>query len=327
MKLLFLLTGGLAVANAFVINPPHRSLTAALKAVDANVESQLDDIAHKLRLNVYDVNTGVYGIESKDPLYGIENIHTTIRMDSSGWLGIELIEVAHSDLDHRGLVLVSKVTGHALHDTPIHVGDTIIGVFVGDDFKESTTGLDYDDTVDVINRAKKYSLDHHEHGSITLELNRVVKKAQVKVIVDGDDGKETQIDALAGDNLRLLLMHNHLQLYDEKTHRLDQLNVCGNCGGMFHCSPTLHPLFLFMVLTFLLVASAGEGICGTCLVAIQEGTEHLNKVGPQESSILTNRPATWRAACKTVVGADNQEGTTLRIRMHPQTQKTENLAP
>jgi hypothetical protein len=234
MKLLFLLCGGLAVANAFVINPSitTRRAPAVLKATE--IENQLDEIAHKVRLNVYDVDTSVYGIESKDPLYGIENIHTNIRMDSSGWLGLELTEVAHSELDHRGLVLVSKVTGHALHDTPIHVGDIIIGVFCGD-FKESTTGLDYDDTVDVINRAKKYSLDHHEHGSITLELNRVVKKAQVKVIVDGDDGKETQIDALAGDNLRLLLMHNHLQLYDERTHRMDQPNICGNCGGTFQC--------------------------------------------------------------------------------------------
>lgn len=211
--------------------------------------------------------------------------------------------MAHSDLDHRGLVLVSEVTGLALHDTPIHVGDVIIGVFVGDnDFKESTTGMDYDDTVDVIDRAKQVALE--QHGMISLELNRLVKKAQVKVVVENDiGGKETQVDALAGDNLRLLLMHKDVNLYDPKMHRMDQPTVCGNCGG--------------------------EGICGTCLVSIQEGMEHLNKVGPQESSILMNRPASWRAACKTVVGADNQEDTTLRIRLHPQTKTadTKNLKP
>jgi hypothetical protein len=300
MKLLLFLSCTLAVTHAFVINPSiARRVPLKATETEANIESQLDEIAHKLRLNVYDVNTGVYGIESKDPLYGIENIHTKVRMDRHGSLGIELTEVAHSDLDHRGLVLVSKVTGLAEHDTPIHVGDTVIGVFVDEGFKESTTGLDYDDTVDVINRAKEYAVEHH--NMITLELNRLVKKAHVKVIVENDDSTETELDALAGDNLRLLLMHKHVDLYDPKTHRLDQPNVCGNCGG--------------------------EGICGTCLVSVQEGMEHLNKVGPQESSILTNRPSNWRAACKTVVGADNEQDTTLRIRLHPQTANTENLAP
>jgi hypothetical protein len=300
MKLLLFLSCTLAVTHAFVINPSiARRVPLKATETEPNIESQLDEIAHKLRLNVYDVNTGVYGIESKDPLYGIENIHTKVRMDRHGSLGIELTEVAHSDLDHRGLVLVSKVTGLAEHDTPIHVGDTVIGVFVDEGFKESTTGLDYDDTVDVINRAKEYAVEHH--NMITLELNRLVKKAHVKVIVENDDSTETELDALAGDNLRLLLMHKHVDLYDPKTHRLDQPNVCGNCGG--------------------------EGICGTCLVSVQEGMEHLNKVGPQESSILTNRPSNWRAACKTVVGADNEQDTTLRIRLHPQTANTENLAP
>lgn len=299
MKLLVLLYCGLSVASAFVILPTFPAASVSLKATTEQVDSQLEEIAHKLRLNAYDVDTAVYGIESKDPLYGIENIHTKIRMDPDHSLGLELTEVAHSDLDHRGLVLVSKVTGLALHDTPIHVGDTIIGVFVGDDFKESTTGRDYDDTVEILGRAKEYALNHDD--IITLELNRVVKKAQVKVVVENDDNTETTLDALAGDNLRLLLMHKHVNLYDETTHRLDQPNVCGNCGG--------------------------EGICGTCLVSIQEGMEHLNKVGPQESSILTNRPTNWRAACKTVVGADNKPDSTLRIRLHPQTANMEELKP
>jgi hypothetical protein len=49
--------------------------------------------------------------------------------------------------------------------------------------------------------------------------------------------------------------------------------------------------------------------------------DHLNKVGPQEESILNNRPENWRAACKTVfVGADNKADTTLlRIMLHPPT--------
>jgi ferredoxin len=190
-------------------------------------------------------------------------------------------------------------TINTLHatDTPIHVGDVIIGVFDDKGFKESTTALDYDETVDIINRAKTHSLDHGGHGKLTLELNRLVKRATVQVeIEDAKTGQVTQtIQGLAGDNLRLLLLHNHVAMYDDKTHRLDQPFMTGsNC--------------------------AGEGICGTCLVAVQQGMDHLNKIGPQEESILMNRPAgNWRAACKTVVGADNQADTTLRILLHPQT--------
>jgi hypothetical protein len=141
-------------------------------------------------------------------------------------------------------VLISKVDDRTLHSAPlIHVGDTIIGVFVGDDFKETTTGLSYADTVDCISRAIKYSIDHHRNGVITLELNRSVKRATVQVIVEDDHGKTTELEALAGDNLRLLLMHHDTALYAENTPRLDQPHLTGNCGG--------------------------EGICGTCLVAVR----------------------------------------------------------
>lgn len=301
MKFQCLLVSLLYLAAASAFCSPPRTATAfrprptqelySTQQDDA-VESKLDEIAIKLRLRVFDVNTGVYGFESKDNAFGLENIHTAINVDHNGWLGLELTEVAHSNVDHRGLVLVSKVEGHALHETPIHVGDVVIGVFAGDDFKESVTGFDYDDTVKVIQRAKKHSLDHGGHGVVSLELNRLVKKATVHLTVEDDNGKVAQLDALAGDNLRLFLMHHHTRLYDEGMHRMDQPAITGNCGG--------------------------EGICGTCLVAVQEGMNHLNKVGPQEQSILTNRPASWRAACKTVLGADNQEAD-IRIRVHPQT--------
>mmetsp|Transcript_16082 Transcript_16082/g.19348 ORF Transcript_16082/g.19348 Transcript_16082/m.19348 type:complete len:154 (-) Transcript_16082:113-574(-) len=130
-------------------------------------------------------------------------------------------------------------------------------------------------------------------GTISLELNRLVKRAKVKVVVEepGDPDGATEIDALAGDNLRLLLMHNHLKIYDDRTRRLDQPLATGNCGG--------------------------DGVCGTCLVAIREGEESLNHKAPQEEEITTGRPKHWRAACKSIVGADNKEAT-IRVRVHPQ---------
>jgi ferredoxin len=201
-------------------------------------------------------------------------------------------------LTHASFFLLLQRAHKIPSDTPIHVGDVLIGVFDDVGFKESTTALDYDETVNVINQAKKHSLDHGGHGKLTLELNRLVKRATVSVeIEDPKTGQVTQtIQGLAGDNLRLLLLHNHVDLYDETTHRLDQPFLTGsNC--------------------------AGEGICGTCLVKVQQGMAHLNKVGPQEESILKNRRNNWRAACKTVVGADNQPDTTLRILLHPQSQE------
>jgi ferredoxin len=195
--------------------------------------------------------------------------------------------------------MVSAVKGHALVETPIQVGDVIIGVFVGDTLQESTTGLDYDDTVDVLSRAKQVAQE--KDGVITLEVNRLVKRAPVKVMVQQNDGSEVELQALAGDNLRMLLLNNQVQLYDKHMHRLDQPSLTEDCGG--------------------------EGICGTCMVSVLEGMEHLNKIGPQERSILKHRPDTWRAACKTVVGADNQSNSVLRIRLHPQSVKHENLRP
>jgi ferredoxin len=261
--------------------------------IDA-LNAKLDDVAHKLKLQIYDTTTGVYGFESKQKEFGIETIRAEIHVSPS--LGLELTEVAQSQ-DDRGLVLVSGVSGHAAEESKIQVGDTIIGVFSEPDFKETTTAYAYEDTMDILNRAKQHALDHG-NDKISLELNRLVSRSTVKVIVE--DGKETkEIEALAGDNLRLLLMHHHMKLYDENTHRLDQPNLCSDCGG--------------------------EGICGTCLVAIREGMNTLNKPPPQEESIMRGRPRTWRAACKTVVGAHNEPGATVRIHLRPQTSEAEDL--
>mmetsp|Transcript_39300 Transcript_39300/g.95040 ORF Transcript_39300/g.95040 Transcript_39300/m.95040 type:complete len:333 (+) Transcript_39300:176-1174(+) len=256
-------------------------------------DAWLDTVAHKLRLQVYDLDSGVYGFESKDPDYGVEVVRTFLHIDEHDLLGLELTQVAHGTGDHRGLVLVSDMAVDQVHHTGrIHKGDTIVGVFVGENFKESVTDMDYDDTVEVLNRAKEYAL-RLGGNTISLELNRLVKRATVQVQVEDESGKVVEMEAKAGDNLRSLLLHHHAALYgnSKALKRLDQPSLKGDCGG--------------------------EGICGTCLVKINQGMDHLNKVGPQESSIIQQRPESWRASCKTVVGADNEEGTTLRVRLHP----------
>ena len=271
----------------------HRAKVYHLQAVetstpsDQDLNEKLDFVAHKLKLQCYDVDTGVYGIDSKDSHYGIEALRVKLPFEPS--LGLDLTEVAHGDLDNRGLVLVSGLSGEATKSS-IEIGDTIIGVFAGEDFKESTTALNFEETMNTIVNAKLHASAAGD-DTIEIELNRLVAKAKIKLVVDDGSGKDQVIDALAGDNLRLVLMHHHLNLYDSKTHRLDQPRVTGDCGG--------------------------EGICGTCLVEVEEGMDALNNQGPQEKEIMTGRPEAWRAACKTILGANNQEAE-IKVRLHPQ---------
>lgn len=288
MKVLVLLLIQTAALAFCPIQTKHRQpLFAADTFTEQELNEKLEFVAHKLKLQCYDPDTSVYGIDSKDFHYGIEAIRVVLPYEPS--LGLDLTEVAHGDLDSRGLVLVSGTSGIAA-DSNIKVGDTIIGVFAGEDFKESTTALNFKETMDTIVSAKLHA-QAAGADTIELELNRLVPKAKVKLVVDDGSGESSTIDALAGDNLRLVLMHHHLKLYDPKTHRLDQPMVTGDCGG--------------------------EGICGTCLVAIEEGMKSLNKPGPQEQEIMTGRPKTWRAACKTVLAADNKDAE-IKVRLHPQ---------
>lgn len=227
------------------------------------LDVKLHLIASHLRLQVYDPDTSVYGFDSKDRFHGIENVRVSVPFDpSEPSLGLDLTELAHGEYDSRGLVLVSGISDNASKAGLIEVGDTVVGVFVGKDFKESTTALNFDDTMGVLADAKSYAT---KHGltSIDLELNRLVKREHVRVIIEEDwrdDHSDVpvakELDALAGDNLRALLMHRHLRVYDDRTVRLDTLGT-GDCGG--------------------------EGICGTCLVEVLEGMESLNPKGPQES--------------------------------------------
>ena len=207
----------------------------------ATLDEKLEWIAHHLKLEVYDPDTSV----------GIENIRVSLPVVESS-LGLDLVELAHGEQDSRGLVLVNKVLGKAVGNDRIHPGDTIIGVFVGDKFKQSTTALNLEETMNVLEVAKAYATDNGI-TSLDLELNRLVKRETVKVVLEqdwrddhGDVPTATEIEALAGDNLRTLLMHHNARVYDERTVRVDTLGT-GNCGG--------------------------EGICGTCMVEVLEGME------------------------------------------------------
>ena len=258
------------------------------------------DIAQKLKLEIFDLEEGIYGYDCKDQQYGLEVIQTSIDLSSDGnneGLGLVLTEMASSS-DGRGLVLISDVMGNAAIANPtIKVGDAITGIRAGPTFRERVTGSNYDVMVDAIGQAKSIAMN--TDGHLFLELNRVVKRA--KIVVQVDDGQSTTtVEALAGENLRRLLMRKGIKLYDRATKRFDMPFASGDC--------------------------AGEGLCGTCLVAVEKGSEFLSPISDTEKLIMKGRPLSWRASCRTVVGANNEDGT-IKISTHPQSRFQDELNP
>ena len=98
----------------------------------------------------------------------------------------------------------------------------------------------------------------------------------------------------------------------------------------FFCCSSYHSFFA-CALTFALVIAfvgdcAGEGLCGTCLVAIEKGADLLSPREGVEDMITRGRPLSWRASCRTVVGPKN-EGGSIRLRVQPQTQFEDEINP
>lgn len=280
-----------------------------LSSEETEEEVRLMKLAKTFKLEVWDMDEGIFGLDSKDNRYGIEVVRTELSVD--GGMGLVLTEMAGSP-DGRGLVLVSEVSGNALDASPhpILVGDCITGVMTSDGDNrdggrhrmfERTVGLNYDGTVEAIGAVKEAVAAAGGGDKIVLELNRLVERARVSVEIDDEEGNRIQtIEALAGENLRRLLLRKGIKLYDQDTKRFDMPFATGDC--------------------------AGEGLCGTCLVAVREGMDLLNDRHPDEDLITRGRPASWRASCRAVVGADNKPGT-VKVQVRPQSGYADELNP
>ncbi|KAL7577708.1 hypothetical protein ACA910_015216 [Epithemia clementina (nom. ined.)] len=272
---------------------------------ESELENRLIYIAQRLKLEVFDLDEGVYGFDSQDPMYGLEVIQTEISLKTkSDGLGLVLTELA-GNADGRGLVLISEVAGNAAKASfPIHVGDVITGIRTTDGkFQARTTGLNYEGTVEVIGLAKEAATGPQGDGILSLQLNRLVKRATIVVQVQDEKGDfATTIEARAGENLRRLLLRKGVKLYDRRTKRFDMPYATGDC--------------------------AGEGLCGTCLVAIKSSSSNdcLNPKDNLEALITKGRPMSWRASCRTVVGANNQDAS-LCIQVKPQSQFSDEINP
>jgi ferredoxin len=273
----------------------NKKLHLSTPSDDEALDAKLLQIAQSLKLEIFDLDEGLFGFDSRDNRYGLEVVKTKVSTD--GGLGLVLTEMA-GNVDGRGLVLISEVSGNAAKASPpIQVGDVLIGVIApSTNFRERTTGLNYDRTIEAIGRAKEAATD----GILMLEINRLVKRAEIVVEVQDSEGNIREISTLAGENLRRLLLRKGIKLYDTNTRRFDMPFAKGDC--------------------------AGEGLCGTCLVEVQEGEHLLSPKDSLEELITKGRPLKWRATCRTVVGPDNKPGC-IRLRPKPQTQFADEINP
>lgn len=265
-----------------------------------DLEEKLYEIAKRLKLEIFDLDEGIFGFDSQDPVYALEVAHTEISLSvTDPSLGLILTEMA-GNKDGRGLVLVSEVTGNAAAAQPsIQVGDVLIGLRTTDGkVRERVTGLNYDLTVEGIGIVKEAAMA--VDGVICIELNRLVKRSAIQVELVLPDGSVTKVPALAGENLRRLMLRKGVRIYDSKTKRFDMPYATGDC--------------------------AGEGLCGTCLVAVDKGKDLLSAKEGVEEMITRGRPLSWRASCRTVIGPNN-EGGVIRVRVQPQSEFEDELDP
>ena len=284
----------------------------------------LSDIASKLKFEIFDLDEGRFGLESKDKNYGIEIIRSELK--TNGGLGIQLEELASGN-DGRGMCLVSNIIegGNAdqAEGKQISPGDMICYIGTSDNSTIlRTEGFNLDRTLDSMTKIvdtvkeKNQMQMNKEEKTIFLVVKRLIKLAKINVtfVYDSDevdqdkssvrdDGgpfkenttikqKETTIPILAGSNLRKAMMSIQLPIYNTKTKRYDQPYITGNCGG--------------------------EGICGTCLVQIIQGNEHVSQVDEIEKMSQEKwRAINWRLSCRTVIGPENKEGN-IKIKLQPQ---------
>eukprot|EP00752_Nemacystus_decipiens_P004373 g3997.t1 len=243
----------------------------------------LEGVYKRLKLETQDLGEGVIGLESKDTDYGIEVVKVQVKREPS--LGLQLEEVARGG-DGRGLVLVAGVEpgGNADATGKIFFGDTLCSAGLEGDMSR-VEALDWDQTVAVLG-------SFAQESEIVLIFKRLVKRESINVQFELPSGSR-EYDIKAGSNLRGEMIRLDVPVYDPKTLRYDQPYATGNC--------------------------AGEGICGTCFVEVQQGAELLTPPDQEELMLLAkgNLPVRWRLSCKTIVGRENKAGT-VKVKAVPQ---------
>jgi len=269
----------------FINSGENQRAITVMKTAKDPCDLTLNEIASKLKLQVFDLDEGVYGIDSSDVEYGIEIVKASVSRQPS--LGLDLVEMM-SGGDGRGLVLINSLIpgGNAESNGKFKPGDSLTWVGVEPKRMQRVEACDFDTVVQAL---RSYT----DEASITLVAKRLVKRQTLDVSLIQPDGSRIAVKMLAGSNLRGEMLRQDFPVYDAKTKRFDQPYVTGNCGG--------------------------EGICGTCLVEVVAGKELLNEPDRVESAALAKQPIRWRLSCRVIIGANNKPGK-IEIKTIPQLQ-------
>jgi len=223
-----------------------------------------------------------------------------------GGLGLELLELAGGREDGLGITVISGIveggSASVTEENEIMVGDSIAQVSIVRQERRGSTSdleeelvvqtecLNWDATVAAIQ-----SLPPPADGDVdeyyALTLKRLRRKPKVKVKLQyppSQNEPDVELELFAGENLRHGMLVRGVKLNDPLAKRFDTKNG-GNCGA--------------------------GGLCRTCSVAVQSGSDLLNPQRLAEKQMLADNPR-WRLACKAIVGHGMQEGD-MTIRVNP----------
>jgi len=191
----------------------------------------LDYTAPRWKMTCYDADDGIFGLDTLDPMLGVEIVKTKICR--TGGLGLNLIEYKRA-VDGRSMVLIESITpgSNAEKSGTVMVGDTITAVGL-DSNMSRTEGLGLDDTLDAIGSASP------EASELILVLKRLVKRRTIRVTFVNNNGDESTYNILAGSNLRSEMIKKNIQVYDSRTKRFDQPYITGDCAGEGICERVL----------------------------------------------------------------------------------------
>lgn len=274
----------------------------SLLQLSSSTGADLREIASRFKVVPYGIGSNEVraSIESRDPTY--RDVLLSVVLSRVGGLGLELEEAERLERGNGyGLVLISgfKAGGNAA--TPLSgsfaPGDALVGVTgllpdgtLDASSKVSVEGLDFDRTLD------KLAL-FSDYDKVQIDVKRLSARKIINVRVCGPDGdffKDLKVLSGYGTNMRTIMQASNVKLYDQGTLRFDSPYELGNCGG--------------------------EGTCGTCVVAVTQGANLLNKRVRVEEGALAKQyaPPNWRWACRTLIGINSDDEGDVTIRLRPQ---------
>jgi hypothetical protein len=140
-------------------------------------------------------------------------------------LGLVLEEVEEGEPKGVFVLEVSEEGAAAPHK------EEIVGLQVATVMNEDVSNLIFDDVMDkLINAPSPVSIEFFKKLEEEKPEFEVGTEVTIEVLLE--DGKKSSVQAKVGDNLRLVLLENDIEVYKGLKQKL------GNCGGSGQCVST-----------------------------------------------------------------------------------------